>query len=185
MSTPESSSQPSARKRGKRPRKASSDLSIVEIFPDDMGYDADVEVLQPDQYEEVASDDDGVLTPIRKHRTVDEELAARMQSLANEDRPKQPPQTPSCGRGRKRHTQEANDTNSSRERRRRQSDLEVSEIHDPGARSPPSKRRRKRSRQPTALLQLKDAPGTPLRSSPLMTDGTDSSQGAQDAMDLT
>jgi len=93
------------RRRSKRLRKESSgELSIEELFPDDMAYDADVEALYPDIYEEPESDTGSAATPHRKLQNIDEELAARMKHLGHERSGTSSPQASATTRGQKRRS---------------------------------------------------------------------------------
>ena len=93
------------RRRSKRLRKESSgELSIEELFPDDMAFDADVEALYPDIYEEPESDTGSAATPHRKLQNIDEELAARMKHLGHERSGTSSPQASATTRGQKRRS---------------------------------------------------------------------------------
>jgi len=93
------------RRRSKRLRKESSgELSIEELFPDDMAYDADVEAVYPDVYEEPESDTGSVPTPHQKLQNIDEELAARMKHLGHERSGTDSPQASATTRGQKRRS---------------------------------------------------------------------------------
>lgn len=132
---------------GERPQRlrkdSSGEISIEELFADDMGYDADVETLQPDAYEEPASDNEIIATPKRKFLTIDEDLALRMKHLGSDRSGTNSPIAEVTPRGRKRRsahddTRNAND--------RYAPDLEVTEIpHNTSYSnaSPPRKRRKR------------------------------------------
>lgn len=133
-----------ARRRRKRLRNdSSSEISIEELLPDDMGYDGDVEALHPDGYEEPESESESVVTPKRKFHSIDDELAARMKHLGSDRSGTNSPMvTPYSMRGRKRrslhedlHSMASNEP----------SELEVLEVPamDDVAKSPPKKRRRR------------------------------------------
>lgn len=133
------------RRHDKRSRSHSSDeLSIEEISPDDMGYDADVEVIKPDNYEEAESDFEDASTPQEDWTSVDEELAARMTQLGRE---RLMPFSQSTGRGRKRRSVEIEDDENllwvplSPE-------VEEQQTIDVSNHPSPAKRRRKRSKRP-------------------------------------
>lgn len=140
-------------RRSKRVGKESSEgISIEELFPDDMAYDADVEAVQPDLYEDAESDTESTATPKRKFHTIDEELAARMKQLGHDCSGTSTPQTPTTARGRKRRGlhEEAVQT-----RKGPHSDLEVVEIIDKSNPSPPPKRT-KRARPRSAGYRSDD-----------------------------
>jgi hypothetical protein len=127
----------------KRPRRASSDgYSVEEISPDDIGYDGDIEVLRPDQYEEPDSDfeDDPALN--RLWPDTDDELASRLRRLSCE-RESKSARRQSADRGLKRLSTEM-DAEEERPSRPR-TEIEVSEIVDGQAAQPPAKRRKKKA----------------------------------------
>lgn len=131
-----------APRRRKRLRKeSSSEISVEELHPDDMGYDGDVEALHPDGYEEPESEAEPSVTPKRKFHSIDDELAARMKRLGSGSGTNSP-STPNSMRGRKRRSLHDDiPPLGSNEH----SDLEVMEVPvvDPSAKSPPKKRRRR------------------------------------------
>lgn len=130
-------------RRSKRLRKESlNELSIEELLPDDMSYDADVEALHPDVYEEPDSDVESAATPKRKFHSIDDDLAARMKHLGHERSGTSSPQASAAARGRKRRSLHEEVMQS---RKGKTSDLEVVELVERSNPSPP-KKRRKRSR---------------------------------------
>lgn len=168
------------RRHGKLRKDSSSEISIEELLPDDMGYDADIEALHPDAYEEPESEAEVSRTPKRKFHSIDDELAARMKHLGSEKSGTNSPMTPSSIRGRKRRSLhddfapvESNEP----------SELEVMEVPvaDRSAKSPPKKRRRRS--KPGSSSHMSDvslgqnAPGKPLYI-------TNDTNDANDAMDL-
>lgn len=129
----------------KRLRKdSSSEISIEELFADDLGYDADVETLQPDAYEEPASDTETSVTPKRRLLTIDEDLAARMKHLGSDRSGTNSPTIDTNHRGRKRRSLH-DETPSARDRET--PDLEITELpHNMHLSNPsPPRKRRKRS----------------------------------------
>lgn len=128
------------RKRARR--ESSDDFSIEEISADDMGYDADVEVLQPDQYEDLESDfeDDHALRKLWPD--TEDELASRLRRLSCEREPKNA-RREDIGRGRKRLSKEMDDEEE--KPTAGCTEIEVSEIVDGQAAPPPTKRIKKRS----------------------------------------
>lgn len=125
----------------KRLRKeSSSEISIEELFADDLGYDADVETLQPDGYEEPLSDTDTPVTPRRKLLSIDEDLAARMKHLGSDRSGTNSPTVDINHRGRKRRSLH---DESATAKERYIHDFEVTELpHHPNT-SPPRKRRKR------------------------------------------
>lgn len=66
----------------KRSRQSSkSELSVEELSQDDLGYEGDVEVVRPDQYEEPESDFEEDKGPTRCITTIDEEITRGMKQL--------------------------------------------------------------------------------------------------------
>ncbi len=126
----------------KRPcRESSDDFSIEEISADDMGYDGDVEVLHPDQYEEPESDFEDHQALNKLWPDTDDELASKLRRLSCERGPKVA-QREVIDRGRKRLSKEMDEEEKPTAGR---TEFEVSEIVDGQAAQPPAKRRRQRS----------------------------------------
>lgn len=66
----------------KRSRQSSkSELSVQELSQDDQGYDGDVEVIRPDQYEEPDTESDDEKSPCRTIPDIDEEITRGMRRL--------------------------------------------------------------------------------------------------------
>lgn len=179
MNTPDDGH--AAGRQRKRLRKDScSDFSIEELFPDDIGYDADIEALHPDTYEEPDSEAEPLNSPKRKFHSVDDELASRMKHLGSERSGTNSPLTPTSMRGRKRRSLHEDLATLGKEE---QSDLEVMEVPavaDRSAKSPPQKRR-KRSR-PSSSRHRPD--GLLVRSAQHV-EPAHLINNAQDVMDLT
>lgn len=174
---------PSTKKRLRH--DSSSEISIEELFPDDMGYEADIEALHPDTYEEPDSDVEQSFTPRKKFYSIDEELAARMKTLGSERSGTNSPQTPYFGRGRKRRSMHEEMYHP---RLGRSSDLEITEVLErPRSNTSPPRKRRKRS--PTVPSTSKDEDGEILSGFSNNLDGSDRNVevpvGAHDAMDIT
>lgn len=173
----------STTKRSKRTRRESANsITIEELSTHDQGYEADVEVIRPDNYEENESDietrDND--TPRRKFRTEDEELAARMQQLGNDESSTDSPHTPVAMSGRKRRSLHKE---SSTHRSGPYSELEITEMMDDGQGDPPSKRRRKNR---PSNLPSRSHPTTPQSTtSSTPTREQTSTTDVQDMMDTT
>lgn len=72
---------PKTLRQPKRPRQSSkSEPSVEELGQDDLGYDADVEVVLPDQYEEPESDFEDT-RPSKAITAIDEEITRGMRQL--------------------------------------------------------------------------------------------------------
>lgn len=142
------------RRRGRTRKDSSSEISVEELLPDDMGYDADIEALHPDAYEEPESEVETASTPKRKFHSIDDELAARMKHLGSERSGTNSPMTPLSMRGRKRRSlhDDLAPVGSNEP-----SDLEVMEVPtvDCSAKSPPKKRRRRS--KPGSSSHMSDA----------------------------
>lgn len=124
-------------------REPSDEIFIEELFADDLGYDADVETVQPDAYEEPASDTESLSTPKRKLLTIDEDLAARMKHLGSDRSGTNSPTVDTNPRGRKRRSLYDEDTSA---KEKHAPDLEITElphnVHYSNV-SPPRKRRKR------------------------------------------
>ena len=128
----------------KRPRRASSDgYSVEELSPDDVGYDGDIEVLRPDQYEEPESDfeDDQALR--RLWLDTDDELASRLRRLSCEREPKTA-RREDLQHGRKRLSAEM-DVEDETSPRLPRTEIDVCEIVDGQPAQRPTKRRKQRA----------------------------------------
>ncbi|EXJ59982.1 hypothetical protein A1O7_04130 [Cladophialophora yegresii CBS 114405] len=189
----------------KRPRRESSDgFSVEEISPDDMGYDGDIEVLHPDQYEEPESEfEDEALKKLWPD--TDEELASRLRRLSCERQPKSAHRG-DYDRGQKRRSTEMDDEDESPTLNR--TEIEVSELVDGQAAQPPMKRRRKRSertplgqrvvkkqaqeawtdsseKSEDAGIESSNSPSTPERTTtPCRSRGKEEARGDSDAMEI-
>lgn len=166
------------RRRRKRLRNdSSSEISVEELCPDDMGYDGDVEALHPDGYEEPESETEVSVTPKRKFHSIDDELAARMKHLGSDRSGTNSPMTPGTMRGRKRRSlhEDVPLTASNVH-----SDLEILEVPtvDHAAKSPPKKRRRRS--KPGSSSQISDVSLSRTHKKSLLKDNS-----SNDAMDLT
>ncbi|KAL2441755.1 hypothetical protein ABEF95_016482 [Exophiala dermatitidis] len=144
----------STSKRPKRPRRESSDgFSIEELSTDDMGYDGDVEVLHPDEYEEPESDSGDNKSLWRVWPDTDDELAGRLRRLSWE--PHGSIITAPCRTRHKRTSQEMEDVHDGSPLGKR-TVIEVSEVLDAKSGQPPLKRRKKRiSKQSIAHRLMK------------------------------
>ncbi|EXJ95750.1 hypothetical protein A1O1_00874 [Capronia coronata CBS 617.96] len=140
-------------KRPRPPSRHSSDrLSIEELSPDDMGYDGDVEVLHPDQYEEPESEferDSGNGNALLKVKVkvwpdTDDELAGRLRRLSCEPHGPRSPGRDDSDRGRKRRSKEMDVDSDHHSPLGKRTVIEVSELVDAKTNQPPLKRRRKR-----------------------------------------
>jgi len=147
-------------RKGKRSRRESDrSLRVEEISPDDMGYDGDIEVVRPDQYEEAESDFEDEhgknqwLWP-----DTDDELAGRLRRLScdphvaavspSSSRPSR--EDESGSRGVKRQSKDTDELHpdvESPESWPRHVEIEVSELVDDqgGAGQPPTKKRKKKA----------------------------------------
>ncbi|KIW89117.1 uncharacterized protein Z519_09969 [Cladophialophora bantiana CBS 173.52] len=161
------------RYRRKRPRRESSDgYSVEEISADDMGYDGDIEVLLPDQYEEPESDfeDDKALR--RLWPDTDDELASKLRRLSCDPHFLQHTRRDDGDRGRKRMSTEMDD--GEEDVSLKQTEIEVSELVDGHAEQPPPKKRKNRASKPPAGQRVKK------QSTEAWSDSSDRSEEAMD-----
>ncbi len=140
----------------------SSELLIQEIPDDEIRYDADVEVLRPDAYEEPDSERSEAASSTKSEGHRDNELVKHMKSL-------------SCNTDSQLHS---NEEGSRAGRKRRSKDafgaaatqisnalsgnqIEVTEVPDDGDKGPSAKRTRRRSRRSKIADGLcRQAPGS-------------------------
>ncbi|KIY02872.1 uncharacterized protein Z520_01337 [Fonsecaea multimorphosa CBS 102226] len=146
--------------RRKRPRRESSDgYSVEEVSADDMGYDGDIEVLLPDQYEEPDSDfeDDKNKALRRLWPDTDDELASKLRRLSCDPHSSlrhTARQEDDGERGRKRMSREMDDDDDAEgDIPLKRTEIEVSEMVDGHAEQPPLKRRKNRNSKPPLLGQ--------------------------------
>lgn len=115
--------------------ESSGDLSIEELYPDDMAYDADTEAIQPDVYEDAESDTDTPIIRKRKFDSIDE-LSSKMKQLGHDQSESSTPQTP-IDRGRRRRLF----SSESRQKSVQSPAFEIVEIAESNS-SPPRKKTR-------------------------------------------
>lgn len=140
-----------SRKRSKKARKLSSDnISIEELF--DMSYDADAEVIQPTRYDDPDTESDDDSMPDEQWHNLDEELAARMCRLGQDNSLEPLPSTRS-ERGRKRKSRDMADADSNLNTPQ-SPDLEVHEMVETADGPSPAKRSRRRSRRPNVAQHI-------------------------------
>ncbi|KAK5025614.1 hypothetical protein LTS07_007818 [Exophiala sideris] len=144
-------------RRRKRRRQASSDneLHIEEMFPDEMGYDGDVEgieVLQPDQYEDADSGIEDKKTSRQLWPDSDDELAGRLRRLSCDVQGSASRRREDSDRGQKRRSQEVDQDEEEEERSAKRAEIEVSELVDGQPEQRPIKRRKKR---PDKMLEAR------------------------------
>ncbi|KIW28237.1 uncharacterized protein PV07_07916 [Cladophialophora immunda] len=133
--------------RRKRPRRESSDgYSVEEISADDIGYDGDIEVLLPDQYEEPDSDFEDPKALRRLWPDTDDELATKLRRLSCDPHPLRHARRDDGERGRKRMSREMDDEEG--EVPLKHTEIEVSELVDGHAEQPPPKRRKNKNSKP-------------------------------------
>lgn len=69
-------------RQSKRSRQSSkSELSVHELSQDDQGYDGDVEIVRPDQYEEPETESDDDKPTVGLIQSIDEEITRGMRQL--------------------------------------------------------------------------------------------------------
>ncbi|KIV96930.1 hypothetical protein PV10_00743 [Exophiala mesophila] len=154
-----SSEKPRRKKRLRR--ESTNELLVEEVTSDDMGYDGDVEVLRPDNCEEVESDLEDI-TPQKRLEWPDpqEELARRLTRLKCDPPSPNSSKLDSMDRGTKREStamdyQDARPRPGSRVQPHAiKPELEVSEMLEGQVEQPPHKRRKKRTSQQTMAHRL-------------------------------
>jgi hypothetical protein len=130
-------------------RRRGSNLLVHEVPEDENGYDADVEILWPDVYEEPDSDkSDGAASSTESEEQWRNELVKQMKSLSCHADARVRSNEDDSSRGRKRRSKDAfgasplqTSTGVS------SSQLEVTEIADDQESQPRQKRARRRSRR--------------------------------------
>ena len=139
-------------------RSSSDNITVEELSDDEYGYDGDIEVFRPDEYEEADSDTGNVDSPPILQQDysywqtkLSEKLTAlncnsdTNESQGNMDRP------PS----RKRRSREsAKDAGHGRAARDMSASFEVVELVDGSGVGPPAKRRRRKSRRSRTSEQI-------------------------------
>lgn len=145
-------------RRGKRLRRESTnELLVEEVTSDDMGYDGDVEVLRPDNCEEVESDFEDTQPQKRlEWPDPEEELARKLTGLRCDPPSPNSSKPDPADRGTKRESV-AMDYEDTRTRSRphvTKPELEVSELFEGQVEQPPQKRRKKRNSQQTMAHRL-------------------------------
>ncbi|EXJ73356.1 uncharacterized protein A1O5_03116 [Cladophialophora psammophila CBS 110553] len=162
------------RYRTKRPRRQSSDgYSVEEISADDMGYDGDIEVLLPDQYEEPESDFEDDKALLRLWPDTDDELASKLRRLFCDPHSLRHTRRDDGDRGRKRVSREMDDGEENASLKH--TEIEVSELVDGHAEQPPPKKRKNRASKPPAGQQ-----GVKKQSRAAWSDSSDRSEEAMD-----
>jgi hypothetical protein len=132
-----------------RPRRRSSHFLIHEITDDEAGYEADVEVLRPDTYEEPDSErsEDAASSSESGERSPDR-LVKHMKSLSCNPGSSPHPKEDDSSHSRKRRSTDAFGTSAIRiSTTLSDSKIEVSEVADDKASRPRVKRVRRRRRR--------------------------------------
>jgi hypothetical protein len=140
----------SRRSKGSHAKRLISDLTIHDISNDEVGYDADVEVLKPDAYEEPESDrsEDEALNPCDDGDRWKEELVKHMASLNCNAETRNTSNDDNSSRGRKRKSKDAfGPPNGQASNALPQSQIEVTEVADDQQSRPRPKRARRRLRR--------------------------------------
>lgn len=141
--------QQSSLKRKDNPRQTSSEFHIHEIQDNEIGYDADVEILRPDAYEEPDSEkSEGPASPTENEDHLRNELVQHMKSLSCNPDARVLSQEVDLGRRHKRRSTDAFRASNTRSSTPlSESQLEVTEIADDQDSRPPLKRARRRRRR--------------------------------------
>jgi hypothetical protein len=132
-------------------RRSSSNITVEELSDDEYGYDGDIEVFRPDEYEEADSDTGNVASPPvlqRDYSYWQTKLSEKLTALnchsdtnESQDNMDRPPSRKRRSRDSTKdveHGRAAHDTSAS---------FEVVELVDGSGVGPPAKRRRRKSRR--------------------------------------
>ena len=127
---------PKTVRHGKRSRQSSKgSVSLGEISQEDTGYDGDVEVVRPDEVEELESEDEhdgsgvGLRSLLWPDTVTDEDLAARMKKLGWRSKEKEDRSSRSLERpGAKRLSRDADPSHLNQHGKR--TEIEISELLD-------------------------------------------------------
>lgn len=132
-------------------RRSSNSITVEELSEDDYAYDGDIEIVRPDQYEEVDSDTGALDSPpvLQQDSTYwQSRLAEKLTGLncnsdtnESQDNIDRPPSRKRRSRG------QATDAGAGKAARRISTSLEVVELADASGAAPPTKRRRRKSRR--------------------------------------
>jgi hypothetical protein len=126
-------------------------VQIEELSKEDMGYDADVEIVKPDQYEEPESETDGEEENAgQDSEAMENQLAVRLRKLSCDiDHQEQEQQRSPVGDGRSRKRMSKEMQGDPGSSQLHLSDFEVTELIDELEHGPPAKRRQRRSLRKT------------------------------------
>ena len=158
---------PKTIRRPKRSRQSSkSEISVQELSQDDQdGYDADIEVLRPDQYEEPETESDDDKPNARLIPDLDEEITRRMRQLGWRQ-PSARLQT--IGHGQGSETLDSSPLN----RYGKRPEFDVAELFDPQNQAHPAKRRKKRGSRSSISQRF-------MKSKPPVSDSSERTEGKQ------
>ncbi|ETN41410.1 uncharacterized protein HMPREF1541_03345 [Cyphellophora europaea CBS 101466] len=154
----------------KRSRQSSKcELSVEELNQDDIGYDGDVEVIRPEQYEEPSSESDDDKPAPHLIPDVDEEITRGMRQLGWRQSSSKL-QTNGLG-GPQGHNSDGLQSSPLNQHGKR-GEVDVADFGDVQSRAPPAKRRKKRGSQSSIAHRL-------MRGKPhqQQTDSSDKTEG--------
>lgn len=159
---------PKTIRHSKRSRQSSkSEVSVQELGQDDQGYDGDVEIIQPDQYEEPETESDDEKAPCRAIPDIDEEITRGMRRLGW-----QQPTTRLQTNGH-RVEQRSDIESSPLNRYGKRTEFNVAEVADTHNQARPAKRRKQRGSRSNITQRF-------MRGKPhLVTDSSDRTEGKQ------
>lgn len=151
----------------KRSRQSSkSEISVQELSQDDQdGYDADIEVLRPDQYEEPETDSESDRPTTRLIPDLDEEITRGIRQLGWRQ-PSARLQT--MGLGNHSETLDSSPLN----RYGKRQEFDVAELFDGHNQSHPAKRRKKRGSRSSIAHRF-------MKSKPPVSDSSERTEGKQ------
>lgn len=176
-----------ARHSGRSRRSSKSEFSVQELSPeDDCGYDGDVEIVRPDQYEELETDSEEEKPDVRLIPDIDEEITRGMRQLGWRQSSARL-QTNGLPAGQNPDPMNLNPLN----RYGKRSEFDVAGIVEGQVHAPPAKRRKKRgSRTNIAQRFMKAKPPMTVSDSSDRTEGKqtpllDTSTGSTGASEAT
>src|SRR2546423_8629550 len=132
-------------------RRSSNNITIEELSDDEYAYDGDIEVVRPDQYEDVDSETEGINSPpilCQDPSYWQNRLAEKLTALSCNSDTNESQENTDRAAGRKRRSREqAPESGAVKGARDVSTNLEIVELVDNFGAAPPAKRRRRKSRR--------------------------------------
>ena len=184
-------------------RRSNNAITIEELSDDENAYDGDIEVVRPDQYEDVESDTEGFNSPpILDHDQSywQNRLAEKMTGLTcNSDTNESQDNTDRLPSRKRRSREQPTAAGAGKAATDMSASLEIIELVDDSVAGPPAKRRRRKSRRsrtsekiihkiPSIKLEPRDLGRSPANATATSESSTTSPSSLQtpveDAMDV-